>query len=105
LQNPTRFPGVSVCFGCYALDCPSFAGNVEGGDLMAGAVDVIVTDGFTCNVALKTLEGSMRFADAELRSALAGSLAHGDITERIRERLGVTGERSAGHFRRRDREG
>jgi phosphate acyltransferase len=51
----------------------SFAGNVEGGDLMAGAVDVIVTDGFTGNVALKTLEGSMRFAAGELRSALTSS--------------------------------
>jgi len=51
----------------------SFAGNVEGGDLMAGAVDVIVTDGFTGNVALKTLEGSMRFAAGELRSALAST--------------------------------
>ena len=35
----------------------SFAGNVEGGDLLAGKVDVVVTDGFTGNVALKTLEG------------------------------------------------
>ena len=42
----------------------NFAGNIEGGDLMAGAVDVIVTDGFTGNVALKTLEGAMRFAAA-----------------------------------------
>ncbi|WP_422288491.1 phosphate acyltransferase PlsX, partial [Trebonia sp.] len=53
----------------------NFAGNVEGGDLMAGAVDVIVTDGFTGNVALKTLEGSMKFAAAELRSALTGTRA------------------------------
>ncbi len=53
----------------------SFAGNLEGGDLMAGAVDVIVTDGFTGNVALKTLEGSIRFAAAELRSALTGTRA------------------------------
>jgi glycerol-3-phosphate acyltransferase PlsX len=51
----------------------NFAGNVEGGDLMAGAVDVIVTDGFTGNVALKTLEGSMKFVAAELRSALTGT--------------------------------
>ena len=48
---------------------------MEGGDLMAGAVDVIVTDGFTGNVALKTLEGSMRFAAAELRAALTGTRA------------------------------
>jgi len=53
----------------------SFAGNVEGGDLLAGEVDVIVTDGFTGNVALKTLEGSIRFATAELRAAVTGSRA------------------------------
>jgi len=38
-----------------------FTGNVEGSDLLAGQVDVIVTDGFTGNVALKTLEGSAAF--------------------------------------------
>ena len=53
----------------------NFAGNVEGGDLMAGAVDVIVTDGFTGNVALKTLEGAMRFASSELRTALTSTRA------------------------------
>jgi glycerol-3-phosphate acyltransferase PlsX len=51
----------------------SFAGNVEGGDLLAGEVDVIVTDGFTGNVALKTLEGSVRFAIAELRAAVTAT--------------------------------
>jgi glycerol-3-phosphate acyltransferase PlsX len=51
----------------------SFAGNVEGGDLLAGRVDVIVTDGFTGNVALKTLEGTASFAAAQLRAALGGS--------------------------------
>jgi glycerol-3-phosphate acyltransferase PlsX len=51
----------------------SFAGNVEGGDLLAGRVDVIVTDGFTGNVALKTLEGTASFAAAQLRAALSGS--------------------------------
>jgi len=34
-----------------------FAGNVEGGEVLAGAVDVVVTDGFTGNVALKLIEG------------------------------------------------
>jgi glycerol-3-phosphate acyltransferase PlsX len=38
----------------------SFAGNVEGGDLPAGAADVVVTDGFTGNVALKLMEGTAR---------------------------------------------
>jgi len=52
-----------------------FTGNIEGGDLMAGKVDVIVTDGFTGNVALKTLEGSVRFAAAQLRDAVTASRA------------------------------
>ena len=38
----------------------NFIGNVEGRDIMTEAVDVVVTDGFTGNVALKTLEGTMR---------------------------------------------
>src|SRR5204863_4095398 len=37
-----------------------FIGNVEGRDIMSDRVDVVVTDGFTGNVALKTLEGGMR---------------------------------------------
>ena len=37
-----------------------FVGNVEGRDLLAGQVDVVVTDGFTGNVALKSLEGALR---------------------------------------------
>jgi len=39
---------------------PGFIGNVEGCDLTLGRADVVVTDGFTGNVALKTLEGGMR---------------------------------------------
>jgi len=52
-----------------------FVGNVEGGDLLAGRVDVIITDGFTGNVALKTLEGAAAFAAAQLRAAIGGSRA------------------------------
>jgi glycerol-3-phosphate acyltransferase PlsX len=51
-----------------------FIGNVEGRDLMSDAVDVVVTDGFTGNVVLKTLEGSMKFAFRAVLGALpAGS--------------------------------
>jgi glycerol-3-phosphate acyltransferase PlsX len=53
----------------------SFAGNIEGGDLLAGKVDVIVADGFTGNVALKTLEGTAGFAAAQLREVLGSSRA------------------------------
>ncbi len=134
-----------------------FVGNLEGGDLFTGRADVIVTDGFTGNVALKTVEGAVAFAAGQISAALRGSararfgalfqrrmlrdlsrrmdaetyggavllglegtvviahgaatargitsacglaadLARGQITEKIRERLGPS---RAGHFRRR----
>ena len=46
----------------------NFAGNVEGRDLLGSSVDVVVTDGFTGNVALKTMEGTLRFLMGELFS-------------------------------------
>lgn len=49
-----------------------FVGNVEGRDLMTDAVDVVVTDGFTGNVALKTLEGALRFFMGVVASRLPG---------------------------------
>jgi glycerol-3-phosphate acyltransferase PlsX len=54
-----------------------FVGNVEGRDFFAGKTDVIVTDGFTGNVALKTLEGSMRF----LIGALTEILGRPDVRD------------------------
>jgi glycerol-3-phosphate acyltransferase PlsX len=54
-----------------------FIGNVEGRDFFHGVADVIVTDGFTGNVALKTMEGSMKF----LIGALTEILARPDVKE------------------------
>jgi glycerol-3-phosphate acyltransferase PlsX len=51
----------------------NFVGNVEGDDLLAGKVDVVVTDGFAGNIALKTLEGTAAFTAAQFRAALVGS--------------------------------
>ncbi len=49
-------------------DVKGFCGNVEGRDLGRAGIDVVVTDGFTGNVALKTLEGALRmFAGLVLR--------------------------------------
>jgi len=48
----------------------TFIGNVEGRDFFTAAADVIVTDGFTGNVALKTMEGSMRFLIGALTAIL-----------------------------------
>jgi glycerol-3-phosphate acyltransferase PlsX len=53
-----------------------FIGNLEGRDLLSGEADVIVTDGFTGNVTLKTLEGTARaVADAVRAAARSGPLA------------------------------
>lgn len=53
-----------------------YRGFVEGDDIARGTVDVVVTDGFTGNVALKTAEGLARYFRAELRRTLtAGFLA------------------------------
>ena len=50
-----------------------FAGNVEGRDLPAGTVDVVVTDGFTGNVALKTMEGTAGEVAGAVRTAARGN--------------------------------
>jgi glycerol-3-phosphate acyltransferase PlsX len=51
----------------------TFVGNVEGRDLMTDEADVVVTDGFTGNVALKTLEGGLKTLVAALLAAFDSS--------------------------------
>jgi glycerol-3-phosphate acyltransferase PlsX len=52
----------------------NYVGFVEGDDFGKGNVDVIVTDGFTGNVALKTIEGTAKFIVSELKDSLGASL-------------------------------
>jgi glycerol-3-phosphate acyltransferase PlsX len=56
----------------------NFAGNTEGRDLLVGAADVVVTDGFTGNVALKLLEGTisalLEAVRAEITATMRGQL-------------------------------
>ncbi|MBI2762061.1 MAG: phosphate acyltransferase PlsX [Chloroflexi bacterium] len=51
-----------------------FIGNVEGRDIPRGVADVIVTDGFTGNVAIKVAEGAAEFILGELRTVLTSRL-------------------------------
>ncbi len=51
-----------------------FVGFVEGDDIPAGAVDVVVTDGFTGNIALKTAEGTAKLINGFVREAFRNSL-------------------------------
>jgi len=72
----------------------NFAGNVEGFDIPAAGVSVVVADGFTGNVALKVLEGTIRSVAQEIRSrlgsgavsSLGGLLARGAL-RRMRDDL------------------
>ena len=72
----------------------NFAGNTEARDLLRGAADVVVADGFTGNVALKLLEGTIGELLAELRDEI-GSTARGRLggllirpaARRLRDRL------------------
>lgn len=60
-----------------------FIGNVEGRDIMTPDVDVIVADGFTGNVALKTLEGGLK----ALVGAVVAALGASDVADRALEAL------------------
>lgn len=53
---------------------PNFIGNVEGRDVLTGEVDVIVTDGFTGNVALKLLEGTSKTILGAVKGVMTASL-------------------------------
>ncbi len=53
---------------------PQFHGFVEGNDIAGGTVDVIVTDGFTGNVALKTGEGALKMAFTLLKQVFGSNL-------------------------------
>lgn len=55
-------------------EVPEFAGNCEGGDLLAGSFDVVVCDGFSGNVCLKTIEGTSKTLFKYLKDAFLSSL-------------------------------
>src|SRR5207248_8539161 len=64
----------------------NFVGNVEGRDIMTDTVDVVVTDGFTGNVVLKTLEGGLK----ALVGAVAGAV--GDVPGAVEALLPLAAE-------------
>jgi glycerol-3-phosphate acyltransferase PlsX len=72
----------------------NFQGNTEGRDILSGAADVVVTDGFTGNVVLKTLEGTILTILESLRSEITatprgklGGLLIRPAARRLRHRL------------------
>ena len=74
-EEPAK--GSQVAQEAHALmsaSLPGFIGNVEGRDLPAGTADVVVSDGFTGNVALKTMEGLARVLFSQVKEALSSGL-------------------------------
>ena len=72
----------------------NFGGNTEGRDILSGVADVIVTDGFTGNVALKLLEGTIKNLLEALRAEITstprgrlGGLLTRPAVQRLRRRL------------------
>jgi glycerol-3-phosphate acyltransferase PlsX len=72
----------------------NYRGFVEGDDIFSGDVDVVVTDGFTGNVALKTMEGAARFIGSVMREELTrnawrkvGALAASPSLKALKGRL------------------
>jgi glycerol-3-phosphate acyltransferase PlsX len=72
----------------------NYVGFVEGDDIFTGEADIVVTDGFTGNVALKTIEGTARLIGAAMREEFtrtvarkAMALAAGPALRAIKERL------------------
>jgi glycerol-3-phosphate acyltransferase PlsX len=60
-----------AAYGLLEATAVNFVGNVEGRDLSSDAVDVLVTDGFTGNVVLKTTEGTAQFVAQMALDAMA----------------------------------
>ena len=73
----------------------SFHGFVEGDDIAKGTVDVVVTDGFTGNVALKTIEGTAKLYTGFLRESFRTS-----IMAKRRLPAGASGDQQPAHARR-----
>ena len=55
---------------------PNFVGNIEGNQMVAGAADVIVSDGFTGNVAVKLTEGLAEQLFGELKRSIQANMLH-----------------------------
>lgn len=65
----------------------SFIGNIEGRELLQSPADVVVTDGFTGNVALKSLEGALRFMFETVASVFSMDDRDGEVSGGVLERL------------------
>lgn len=66
----------------------NFIGNCEGSDLLTGKMDVLVTDGFSGNVMLKTVEGAAKFMFRQLKGVFCSSTKNKLAALAIKKELG-----------------
>lgn len=87
-EEPTK--GSQLAIEAHALmaeHVPGFCGNVEGRDLLSGVADVVVTDGFTGNVALKLLEGTSKMLLGQVKDAMTSSAARSVLAAGLKPAL------------------
>jgi glycerol-3-phosphate acyltransferase PlsX len=73
-EEPTKGSILALeAYELMAAQVPGFVGNVEGHDIPEGTVDVVVTDGFTGNVALKLMEGLSKVLLGQFKDAMLSS--------------------------------
>ena len=76
-EEPIKGAGVhQETYPLLARQEPNFVGNIEANQMVAGAADVIVSDGFTGNVAVKLAEGIAEQLFGELRRSIEANLLH-----------------------------
>lgn len=76
-EEPTKGSQLAQeAHGMLAAGVRGFIGNVEGRDIPAGAADVIVTDGFTGNVALKLMEGVSKELLGQIKAAMTANVVN-----------------------------
>lgn len=87
-EEPSK--GTALVQRAYELmsgSVPGFVGNVEGRDIPAGTTDVVVTDGFTGNVALKLLEGLAKSLLTQVKDAMTSTTVRAMAASVLREPL------------------
>lgn len=84
------------------IDCINYTGNVEGRDLMYGDIDVMVCDGFTGNIATKSVEGCAKAVSTILKKefkrnifTMIGAAISGSVIKNIKKNLDYEGKGGA----------
>lgn len=82
------------------LNIPGFMGNIESSEILKGKVDIIITDGFTGNIALKAIEGTGSVVKSLLKEtfskSLKSKLAYLLVRKQLKEKLNMLSSKPLG---------